>query len=34
MKHREHVVEGIENAVAAFQGLLGGENLGKLLVRF
>ncbi|MBS1875680.1 MAG: NADP-dependent oxidoreductase [Acidobacteria bacterium] len=34
VKHREHIVEGIENAVAAFQGLLKGENQGKLLVRF
>ena len=34
MKHREHIVEGIDHAVAAFQGLLKGENRGKLLVRF
>jgi hypothetical protein len=33
VKYREDVVEGIENAVAAFQGLLQGRNFGKLLVR-
>jgi hypothetical protein len=33
VKHREDVVEGIENAVSAFQGLLQGRNFGKLLVR-
>ena len=33
LKYREDVVEGIENAVRAFQGLLRGENFGKLLVR-
>jgi hypothetical protein len=33
VKYREDVVEGIENAVAAFQGLLKGRNFGKLLVR-
>ena len=33
IKNRETVVEGIENAPAAFIGLLGGENLGKMLVR-
>jgi len=27
------VVDGIENAVSAFQGLLRGRNFGKLLVR-
>jgi len=26
-------VDGIENAVSAFQGLLRGQNFGKLLVR-
>jgi hypothetical protein len=31
--YREDVVEGIDNAVRAFQGLLRGENFGKLLVR-
>lgn len=34
VKHREHVVEGIENTVPAFQGLLKGQNFGKLLVKF
>jgi NADPH-dependent curcumin reductase CurA len=33
LKYREDVVEGIEHAVGAFQGLLRGENFGKLLVR-
>jgi NADPH-dependent curcumin reductase CurA len=33
VKHREDVVEGIENAVDAFRGLLHGKNFGKLLVR-
>ncbi len=33
VKYREDVVEGLENAVAAFQGLLNGRNFGKLLVR-
>ena len=33
VKHREDVVDGIENAVSAFQGLLHGRNFGKLLVR-
>ena len=33
LKYREDIVEGIESAVGAFQGLLRGENFGKLLVR-
>ena len=33
LKHREDVVEGLENAPAAFVGLLAGRNFGKLLVR-
>ena len=33
MKYREDVVEGLDNAVGAFLGLLRGENFGKLLVR-
>ena len=33
VKYREDVVNGLENAVAAFQGLLNGKNFGKLLVR-
>jgi NADPH-dependent curcumin reductase CurA len=33
IKNRETIVDGIENAPAAFIGLLGGENLGKMLVR-
>ena len=33
LKYREDVVDGIENAVGAFQGLLKGRNFGKMLVR-
>ena len=33
IKYREDVVDGLENAVSAFQGLLEGQNFGKLLVR-
>jgi hypothetical protein len=33
VKYREDVVEGLENAVAGFQGLFRGQNFGKLLVR-
>lgn len=33
VKYREDVVDGIENAVSAFQGLLKGKNFGKMLVR-
>ena len=33
IKHREDVVEGLENAPDAFMGLLKGRNFGKLLVR-
>jgi NADPH-dependent curcumin reductase CurA len=33
VKYREDVVDGLENAVAAFHGLLNGRNFGKLLVR-
>jgi NADPH-dependent curcumin reductase CurA len=33
IRHREDVVDGIENVVGAFQGLLRGQNFGKLLVR-
>jgi NADPH-dependent curcumin reductase CurA len=33
IKYREHVVEGLENAVDAFLGLFSGANFGKLLVR-
>jgi NADPH-dependent curcumin reductase len=33
IKHREHVVDGIENAPRALIGLLRGENFGKMLVR-
>lgn len=33
VKYREHVVDGFDNIVPAFQGLFRGENVGKLLVR-
>ncbi len=33
LKYREDIVEGIDNAPAAFIGLLQGRNFGKLLVR-
>jgi NADPH-dependent curcumin reductase CurA len=33
LRHRETVVDGIENAPAAFIGMLRGENTGKMVVR-
>ena len=33
IKYREDVVDGLENAPAAFMGLLEGRNFGKLVVR-
>ncbi len=33
VRYRETVVDGIENAPAAFIGLLAGDNIGKMLVR-
>ena len=33
LRYRETIAEGLENAPAAFLGLLRGENLGKQLVR-
>jgi hypothetical protein len=33
VRYREDIVEGIEQAVGAFQGLLEGRNFGKLLVQ-
>ncbi|MGJ5020373.1 NADP-dependent oxidoreductase [Bradyrhizobium oligotrophicum] len=33
VKYKEHVTEGLENAPAAFMGLLKGANFGKQLVR-
>jgi NADPH-dependent curcumin reductase CurA len=32
LRYREDIVQGIENAPAAFIGLLAGRNFGKLLV--
>jgi NADPH-dependent curcumin reductase CurA len=33
IKYREDLVEGIENTVESFIGLLDGKNFGKLVVR-
>jgi hypothetical protein len=33
LTYKEDIVDGLENAVSAFQGLLRGKNFGKLLVR-
>jgi NADPH2:quinone reductase len=33
IRYREDVTEGLENAPAAFMGLLEGRNFGKALVR-
>ncbi len=33
LRHREHIVEGIENAPAAFCDMLAGRHLGKVMVR-
>lgn len=33
VRYRETIIDGIENAPAAFVGLLAGENIGKMLVR-
>lgn len=33
LKHRETVVEGIDQAVAAFLGLFQGQNIGKMIVK-
>lgn len=33
IRHRETVVDGLDNAPAAFMGLLKGENFGKLIVK-
>ena len=33
VKYKEHRIEGLENSVSAFIGLLKGENFGKLVVR-
>ena len=33
LKHKETVVEGIENAVDAFLGLFRGANIGKMVVK-
>ena len=33
LKYREDVVDGLENAPAAFIGMLQGKNFGKLVVK-
>ncbi len=33
VKYREDIVDGLENAVAAFKGLFRGKNIGKLIVK-
>jgi hypothetical protein len=33
VKFRENIIEGLQNAPAAFIGMLEGRNFGKLLVR-
>ena len=33
VRYKEDIVDGLENAVSAFQGLLQGKNFGKLLIR-
>jgi NADPH-dependent curcumin reductase CurA len=33
VKYREDIVEGLENAPRAFQGLLQGRNFGKQVIR-
>ncbi len=33
IKYKEDIVEGLDNAVGAFQGLLKGNNFGKLLIQ-
>jgi NADPH-dependent curcumin reductase CurA len=33
LKYREDIVEGLENAPAAFIGMLGGDNIGKRLIK-
>ncbi|MBS0560889.1 MAG: NADP-dependent oxidoreductase, partial [Proteobacteria bacterium] len=33
LKYREDIIDGLENAPDALNGILGGRNFGKLLVR-
>jgi NADPH-dependent curcumin reductase CurA len=34
IRHREDIVDNLENAPAAFIGMLEGSNFGKMIVRF
>jgi hypothetical protein len=33
INYREHLVDGLENSVESFMGLLEGKNFGKLIIR-
>jgi hypothetical protein len=33
IKYREEIIDGLENALEAFIGLLNGENFGKRVIR-
>jgi NADPH-dependent curcumin reductase CurA len=33
IKYREDIIDGLENTVDAFAGLLEGKNFGKLIIR-
>jgi NADPH-dependent curcumin reductase CurA len=33
MKYKETIIDGLENAPAAFIGLFKGKNIGKMVVR-
>jgi len=33
LKYKEDIVQGLDNMVEAFQGLLNGNNFGKLLIQ-
>ena len=33
IKYKEHVVQGLDNTINAFSGMLKGENFGKVLVK-
>ena len=33
LSYREHVVDGFDNAPAAFMGMMAGENIGKTIIK-